>query len=64
MGRFRCTRKRNEGVWIGKAHVRVVKTGSSRAILEIVAPDDIRIDRDELRSEVAKMATKEVKREG
>ena len=47
MGKLRVSRKRFEGVWIGRAHVRVVKCGN-RTTLEIVAPDDVGIYRDEL----------------
>jgi sRNA-binding carbon storage regulator CsrA len=60
MGKLRVSRKREEGVWIGRAHVRVAKCGK-RTTLEITAPDDVGIYRDELVPELLP-AKPEVKR--
>lgn len=47
MGVLKFTRKLEQGLWIGAAHVKLVKTERNRAHLVVTAPPRIRVDRDE-----------------
>ena len=52
------TRKAHQGIWIGEnVHIVILDIAHGRVKIGIEAPQDVEIDRDELRSSAAAQAS-------